>query len=101
MLSVDMSHARPAKTVMNYKLHAYNQLLDWDQFECILELYHYESRWNPKAKNGSHYGIPQGRSEYLATANAYAQIDWGLKYIANRYGTPCKALRHFKRVGWH
>ncbi len=29
MLSADMSHARPAKDPMNYKLHAYNQLLDW------------------------------------------------------------------------
>ncbi len=36
LLSGYMSHARPAKDPMNYKLHAYNQLKDWDQFECIL-----------------------------------------------------------------
>lgn len=101
MLSTHMSHARPAKAIMNYKLHAYNQLLDWDQFECILELYHHESRWNPKAKNGSHYGIPQGRSTWLSTANPYQQIEWGVKYIKHRYGTPCNALHHFKRKGWH
>ena len=101
LLSNYVSHARPAKAVMNYKLHAYNQLLDWKQFECILELYHHESRWDPKAKNGSHYGIPQGRSVWLSTANPYQQVEWGVKYIAHRYGTPCAALRHFKKVGWH
>jgi len=101
LLSLDMSHARPAKDPMNYKLHAYNQLKDWDQFECILELYERESNWRPSARNGSHFGIPQGRSQWLATANPYQQIEWGVKYIQHRYGTACAALKHFKRKGWH
>ena len=101
LLSVNMSHARPMETAMNYKLHAYNQILDWDQFICIIELYERESNWRPKAKNGSHYGIPQGRSKYLATASPYKQIEWGVRYIKHRYGTPCKALKHFKAKGWH
>ncbi len=53
LLSTDISQARPAKDPMNYKLHAYNQLKDWDQFECILELYERESNWRPSARNGS------------------------------------------------
>ena len=101
LLSGYMSHARPAKDPMNYKLHAYNQLKDWKQFECILKLYHKESTWNPNAVNGSHYGIPQGKSTYLKTANAYKQIEWGVRYIEHRYGTPCKAWSHFKAKGWH
>ena len=101
LLSLDISHARPAKDPMNYKLHAYNQLKDWDQFECILELYERESNWRPSARNGSHFGIPQGRSQWLATANPYQQIEWGVKYIQHRYGTACAALKHFKRKGWH
>lgn len=101
LLSLNMSHARPAKDPMNYKLYAHNQLQDWDQFLCLVRLYEKESNWRPEAKNGSHYGIPQGRSKWLATATPYEQIRWGIKYIANRHGTPCKALRHFKRVGWH
>ncbi len=40
-------------------------------FYCLDELYHYESRWNPSARNGSHYGIPQGRSKYLANCRSY------------------------------
>lgn len=101
MLSISVANARPAKDPMNYKLHAYNQLKDWKQFECILKLYYKESTWNPEAVNGSHYGIPQGRSIYLKTANPYKQIEWGVRYIKHRYGTPCKAWSHFKSKGWH
>jgi hypothetical protein len=101
LLSGYMSHARPAKDPMNYKLHAYNQLLDWKQFECILKLYEKESNWNPKAVNGSHHGIPQGRSKWLKTASPYEQVEWGVRYIEHRYGSPCKALAHWRAKGWH
>lgn len=101
LLSLDVASARPAKDPMNYKLYAHNQLQDWDQFMCLVELYQRESNWNPKARNYSHHGIPQGRSQWLAKADPYAQIRWGLRYIAHRYDTPCKALAHFKREGWH
>lgn len=86
---------------MNYKLHAYNLLLDFDEFSCIVELYEKESNWRPKARNGSHFGIPQGRSHYLATVDGFKQVEWGVKYIKNRYGTPCKALRFFKKHHYH
>ena len=101
MLSADMSHARPAKDPMNYKLYAHNQLQDWEQFLCLVELYEKESNWNPKARNYSHHGIPQGRSTYLAKVGYKKQIRWGLAYIEARYGSPCKAWQHFKAKGWH
>lgn len=101
LLSLDVADARPAKDPMNYKLYAHNQLKDWDQFMCLVRLYEKESNWRPYVRNGSHYGIPQGRSQYLAKADPYKQIDWGLKYIAHRYDTPCKALKHFNAKGWH
>ncbi len=45
----------------HYKQYAFIQLNhSFTEFYCLDELYHRESRWNPKAKNGSHYGIPQG-----------------------------------------
>jgi hypothetical protein len=53
------------------------------------------------ARNGSHYGIPQGRSVYLSKVDGYKQIEWGIKYNLNRYGSMCKALDHFKIKGWH
>ena len=57
---------------------------DKTQMSCLSKLYGKESAWNYKARSGSHYGIPQGRSEYLKTATAEEQIQGGLKYIDNR-----------------
>ena len=91
-----------ANKPMHYKQYAFIQLNhSFTEFYCLDELYHRESRWNPKARNGSHYGIPQGRSTYLARVNGYKQIDWGIKYNLHRYGSMCKALDHFKIKGWH
>ena len=85
----------------HYRQWAFIQLNDIDQFYCLDELNYKESRWNPKAKNGSHYGIPQGRSKWLSTVDGYKQIEWQLKYIAARYSNPCNALAHHKIKGWY
>ena len=85
----------------HFRQYAFIQLNNIDEFHCIDKLYFHESRWNPKAKNGSHYGIPQGRSKYLSKVNGYKQVEWGIKYINNRYGSACKALHHWKVKGWH
>jgi len=77
-------------------------LVDDDkQMSCLGKLYGKESAWNPDAVNGSHYGIPQGRSEYLRDALPEQQIMWGLKYIDNRYGSPCKAWAFFQQNNYH
>ena len=85
-------------------------------YKCLATLYGKESAWKWKSVgnlNGTQrvYGIPQGKSEFLRTANPYQQIDWGLRYIGHRYGytrtiegmqpNTCKALDHWKRKGWH
>ena len=92
--------------VSNYKPTHYKQYIlitlnDIDETHCLIELYMAESRLNPLARNGSHYGIPQGRSKYLARVDGTKQIDWGIKYNLNRYGSMCKALEHYKIKGWH
>jgi hypothetical protein len=74
---------------------------DKTQMSCLSKLYGKESAWNWKANSGSHWGIPQGRSEYLRDATAEEQIRWGLKYIDNRYGSPCKAWEFFQRNNYH
>lgn len=71
------------------------------QYKCLVSLYGKESAFNPKARNGSHYGIPQGKSKHLSTLNGYQQIQWGLDYIGHRYGEPCVAWAHWKAKGWH
>ena len=85
----------------HYRQWAFIQLNNVEQFHCLDELNYKESRWNPKAKNGSHHGIPQGRSKWLATVDGYKQIDWQLKYIKKRYDNPCNALLHHKIKGWY
>jgi hypothetical protein len=75
--------------------------LSIDDYKCALELYTRESNWRPNAKNGPHYGIPQGRSIWLKTADPIAQVKWGIKYSHARYGSMCQALTHFKTKGWH
>ena len=89
------------ETTNHYRQWAFIQLNNLEEFYCIDELYFHESRWNPNARNGSHYGIPQGRSKWLATADGYKQVEWGIKYNNNRYGSMCKALEHYKIKGWH
>ena len=97
----DYSVAKENYKPTHYKQYILITLNDLDETYCLVELYYNESRFNPKARNGSHYGIPQGRSKYLATVDGTKQIDWGIKYINNRYGSMCKALDHFKTKGWH
>ena len=98
-LSKDYSVA--VEKTNHYRQWAFIQLNNLDEFYCLDYLYYRESRWNPNAVNGSHYGIPQGRSEWLKTANGYKQVEWGIKYNKNRYGSMCKALEHYKLKGWH
>lgn len=90
-----------AEADMNLKLYAYN-LMSWSQFECYNWLIYKESSWNPKAKNGSHYGLGQMRSTWYRDLNPYQQIRQHIKYISHRYGgDACKALAHLERKGWH
>ena len=76
-------------------------VLPLHEYQCALELYTRESNWRPNAKNGSHYGIPQGRSEWLRTADPIQQVKWGIKYNKHRYNGMCNALDHFKKWNWH
>lgn len=93
--------AASKESVMNYKMYAMKALDTWSEFSCLNYLWIKESNWNPKARNGSHYGIPQGRSLYLRTATPYQQIQWGLKYIRHRYGDACTAMDHSDNKGWY
>ena len=85
--------------VESYKLYAHMKLLDDKQYRCLVTLWRLESNWSPTAKNkkSSASGIPQLLK--MTETNPYKQIDLGLKYISYRYGNPCKALDHHKKVG--
>jgi hypothetical protein len=99
--SLERAESQILNSTNHYRQWAFIQLNDLDEFYCLDELYFRESRWNPKARNGSHYGIPQGKSKYLLKANGFKQVEWGIKYNLNRYGSMCKALDHLKTKGFH
>jgi hypothetical protein len=88
---------------MTPKQYAYYSLGDIKQYKCISTLYGKESAWNYKAYNKSSgaTGIPQGKSVWLLTATPIQQVEWGLRYIKHRYSTPCRALDHWSKYGWH
>ena len=101
VICFEKTNSVAADNTNNYRQWAFIQLNNLDEFYCLDYLYFRESRWNPKARNGSHYGIPQGRSEWLKDQDGYTQIQWGLDYIGHRYGEPCIALDHWSKYGWH
>jgi hypothetical protein len=81
-----------------------------NQFECLNSLWTNESHWNYKSSNKSSgaHGIPQAlpatKMDSVATdwrTNPVTQISWGLRYIDQRYSTPCKAWSKFKRSNWY
>jgi hypothetical protein len=98
---ISIINTSPSKADMNLKLYAYNQM-SWKQFECYNWLIYKESSWNPKARNGSHYGLGQMRSTWYRDLSPKQQIKAHMKYLSHRYGgDACRALRHLERKGWH
>jgi murein DD-endopeptidase MepM/ murein hydrolase activator NlpD len=80
------------------------------QFDCLDRLWAKESGWRWDADNPSSdaYGIPQSLpGSKMSSAgsdwatNPATQIQWGLGYIAARYGTPCSAWGHSQSSNWY
>ena len=89
---------------MNVKLYLHNEIRDWDEFECALELAHRESsfRYDAVNKTTGAYGLFQHMSDYAPQWDAFKQIDKHVQYIDARYsGSWCKALQHLERFNWH
>jgi hypothetical protein len=100
-LSKDYSVAYSQYKTQHYKQYTFIELNDLDQYYCIEQLWHKESRWSPTAKNAksSAYGIPQILN--LKEQNPFRQIDRGLRYIEHRHQTPCQALAFHNLKGYY
>ncbi len=78
-------------------------------FGCLVDIWNRESGWRYDAENASGaYGIPQalpGSKMSSAGAdwqtNPATQIAWGLGYIKNIYGDPCKAWAFEEANGYY
>lgn len=102
------------ETTQNYIWYAWEcfSWYGWSAYdlECLITLWHRESRWSPSAHNSSSgaHGIPQSLPASKMAShgadywdNGYTQIRWGLDYIAGRYGNPANALSHSYAKGWY
>ncbi|GGS85769.1 hypothetical protein GCM10010156_50450 [Planobispora rosea] len=81
-----------------------------EQFRCLDSLWTRESNWNHRAQNrySGAYGIPQALPGSKMSgsgrdwrSNPATQIQWGLRYIKSRYGSPCGAWGHFQARNWY
>jgi hypothetical protein len=103
------SAAQAATGSQAYKDYAAGKLGNATQMSCLDQLWTVESNWNPAAQNPSStaYGIPQFLNSTWAstgiakTSDPYRQVDAGLIYIKNRYGTPCSAWSFHQAHNWY
>ncbi|MFE0425023.1 transglycosylase SLT domain-containing protein [Streptomyces sp. NPDC058953] len=80
------------------------------QFQCFSQIVTKESGWDVQASNPSSgaYGLVQALpATKMATAgsdwktNPETQIEWGLNYMEERYGSPCAAWTKWQTQGWY
>lgn len=84
-----------------FKLYAHSKLINSKQYECFQKIIHKESRWNPKAHNGSHYGLGQMKSQWYRNLDPYRQIDESIRYITKRYKSMCNAWAFHVKKGFY
>lgn len=104
--SEDTSYTTPVGTAQRYAANK----LSASNFSCLVNLWNKESGWDTHAENpdSGAYGIPQSLpGDKMASVasdwrdNYKTQIDWGLGYIAQAYGSACAAWSHSVAVGWY
>jgi len=105
------------RTPMAAKHYAKLQLNNYgwaSQWGCLQTLWQNESNWRPDAKNHTPVkmlingkwvkfyagGIPQ-KLGLNPRATVEKQIQVGLSYVRDRYGSPCKALQFWKSHYWY
>lgn len=80
------------------------------EMQCLMKLWTRESDWKTTATNASSgaYGVVQSLpAEKMASAGAdyltnyKTQINWGLQYVQERYGSPCGALNFHYANNWY
>lgn len=80
------------------------------QYRALQDLWFRESNWFFWATNPTSgaYGIPQALpASKMRSAgrdwkwNPETQIDWGMKYIKHRYGSPVQAWSFWQRHYWY
>lgn len=87
---------------------------DSANWTALVQLWNRESSWDNHARNPNSgaYGIPQALPYTKMPKQAWPesaggksdptyQINWGLEYIKERYGSPVAAWAHEQSQGWY
>jgi hypothetical protein len=93
------AHAASVSTD-SLRLYAHSRIVNFEQFLCFNKIITKESNWRVHAKNGSHFGLGQMRSQWYRNLDGFRQIDQTIKYIGVRYQTPCKAWAFHQKNNW-
>ncbi|MFE7272220.1 transglycosylase SLT domain-containing protein [Streptomyces sp. NPDC057623] len=89
---------------------AQKMISDSAQYQCFSKIVDHESDWNVNATNSSSgaYGLVQALpGNKMASAgsdwktNPATQIEWGVDYMKDRYGSPCGAWNFWQSNGWY
>jgi len=76
------------------------------EYVCLHTLWNHESGWrvnahNPSGAHGIPQALPGNKMGKGWQSNPQVQILWGLRYIKQRYGTPCQAWSFWQRHRWY
>ncbi|CCK30442.1 secreted protein [Streptomyces davaonensis JCM 4913] len=83
---------------------------DSAQYQCFSKIVEHESGWDVNATNASSgaYGLVQALpGSKMASAgsdwktNPATQIEWGVDYMKDRYGSACGAWNFWQANGWY
>ena len=88
------------KNTDSLRLYAHSRIVSFEQFLCFNKIITKESNWRVHAKNGSHFGLGQMRSQWYRNLDGFRQVDETIKYINKRYSTPCKAWAFHQKNNW-
>ncbi|MFG2497308.1 transglycosylase SLT domain-containing protein [Streptomyces sp. NPDC048441] len=99
-----------AATPSSAQAIAKKKIPDAAQFQAFSKIVEHESGWDANASNSSSgaYGLVQALpGSKMASAgsdwktNPETQIEWGLDYMNDRYGSPVGAWNHWQANGWY
>jgi hypothetical protein len=83
------------------RLYTHSRVLKFNEFICIDKIIIRESNYNYLARNGSHFGIGQMRSQHYQSKDPYTQIDLTIAYTLKRYKSLCNGYAFHLKHGYY
>ncbi|WP_149183370.1 transglycosylase SLT domain-containing protein [Streptomyces sp. TRM49041] len=105
-----MAVTAPASAAPNDARAVAKKMVPAGQFKCFSNIIERESGWDHTATNASSgaYGLVQALpASKMSSAgsdwktNPATQIEWGLDYMNDRYGSPCEAWSFWQANHWY